>query len=158
MSDTVPDTADKAIRDFLGAIAFTLVLIGGEMMAEKDGLRFWTGTLLVFAAIPVYLSGALWKTVKPHLNKETLDRVDAVVNRAPWWSRGLFIVLLALVISQTIGQIKWPFLPITDLAQDTAPPGGNNYRWQPLSRSESLVSVRRLLDSLESLVIRWCPS
>jgi len=38
MPDTIPDTADKGIREFLAAVGFTLVLIGGEMMAEKDGL------------------------------------------------------------------------------------------------------------------------
>lgn len=43
MAEEVPETADGAARAYLFAIGFTLVLIGGEMMAEKDGGRFWPG-------------------------------------------------------------------------------------------------------------------
>jgi hypothetical protein len=122
MPDTIPDTADKGIREFLAAVGFTLVLIGGEMMAEKDGLRFWTGTILVLAAIPFYLSGALWNAVRPHLNKYALASLDAISNRAPWWLRGFFIVFLALIISQIIGQVRWPFpAPAPTLSENNLP-------------------------------------
>ena len=103
MSDVVPETADKAIREFLGAIGFTLVLTGGEMMADKEGLRFWIGVILVLCAIPVYLSGALWNMLKPHLNQGGLIAINSFVERLPWWFRGALIVIIAIVLSQIIG-------------------------------------------------------
>jgi hypothetical protein len=104
MSETIPDKPGQGFREFFGAVGFTLVLIGGELIFEKDGQRFWTGIYLVAAAIPVYLSGAFWRKVK---DKRIPARMDAIADRAPWWIRGAFIGLLAFIISQAIGTIHW---------------------------------------------------
>jgi hypothetical protein len=92
--EDVPETPDKAVRGWLVAIGFTLVLVGGEMMAEKDGARFVMGTFLVCAALPFYLSAALWKVAKEHLTAHQLSTVRAVSNDFRWW----MALLLALLV------------------------------------------------------------
>jgi hypothetical protein len=106
LSEEAPETTDKAIREYLGAIAFTLVLVGGELMAEKDGLRFRAGVALAVAALPVYLSAALWRLVKPRLNVQTLVHLNKGL--ALWWIRAVFIFALAVILSQFMG--RWSFL------------------------------------------------
>lgn len=105
MSETVPDSADRAIREYLGAVAFTLVLLGGEMMVEKEGSRFVWGLVLMAAALPIYLSGAWWKLLKSRLNKSAVDAVEGVAVSTPWWVRSALIATLAFLIFNAFLQI-----------------------------------------------------
>ncbi len=103
MSDAIPDTADRAIREFLGAIGFTLVLVGGDMMAEATGTRFGLGVVLALCALPVYLAGWFWNKISPRINHDAVASATAFVERLPWWIRGALIVIFAFVLSQVIG-------------------------------------------------------
>ena len=108
MSDEIPDRADAAIRGWIGAVAFTLVLVGGELMVEKDGLRFWVGLALVIVALPTYLSAALWRMLAEKVDIRALSAVNKFALRSPWWLRAVFIFGLALFLSQFIQ--GWPFI------------------------------------------------
>jgi hypothetical protein len=113
--DEIPETADGAIRGYIVAIGFTLALIGGELMAEKDGGRFWIGAALFTSGLPCYLSAALWKTIKPQLNRSVLATLNILASDARWWVTTLLVGLLALTLSPFIEQRRWPFLPTAEL-------------------------------------------
>jgi hypothetical protein len=86
MSDELPDTPDKGIRAFLGALGFIVMLIGAEMMAEKDGARFKLGLVLVLAGLPIFLSAAIWRFVRQYLSANVLIDLRNIAARA---ARGL---------------------------------------------------------------------
>ena len=83
MSDELPETADSAIRAYLFAIGFTLVLIGGELMAEKDGTCLGIGATLVAIALPVHLTWVFWTRLKPRLaGTGLLPQASAITTRS----------------------------------------------------------------------------
>jgi hypothetical protein len=105
MSDEVPDTVEKGIKSWIGAVAFTAVLIGGELMREdyaKRGTAFWVGTFLVVIGLPLYLSAAWWKLAQEKLDRRALNALKAVSERTPWWARSILTVLLALILAQFV--------------------------------------------------------
>jgi hypothetical protein len=99
MSEEIPETADGAIRAWIVAVGFTLVLVGGELMAEKDGIRFWTGFSLAIASLPCYLSAVWWKTLRAHLDDRFLTTLKGVATDARWWTGALFIVMAGLLFT-----------------------------------------------------------
>lgn len=111
MSEEIPETTDAAIRGWIVAIAFTLVLVGGELMSEKDAsaVRFWLGLGLVVAGLPCYLSAGWWKTLKPNLNVRFLLTLNGVATDARWWFGILVAFLVFLTFSPFIEQKRWPF-------------------------------------------------
>jgi len=98
MSDEdLPFTLDGAIRVWLGSVAFTLVLKGGDLMAEQGyGARFWVGVALVIAALPVTLSAALWRLAKEKLSQNTLFKLRNAFSN-PRFLVGAFVVLTVIV-------------------------------------------------------------
>jgi hypothetical protein len=78
MSEEAPETADAAIRGYIAAIGFTLVLVGGEMMAAKEGGRFALGAVLLIAGLPCYLAAGLWNSVKSKLSTRNLATLGMV--------------------------------------------------------------------------------
>jgi hypothetical protein len=111
--DQLHDTVEKGIKSWLAAGAFTLVLVGGDMMKEShgEGIGFWIGGVLVVLALPAYLSAAWWKVIKPWLNHRALEYVTAFSQRLPWWARSLAFVVLALGLAQILPKVhfspKW---------------------------------------------------
>jgi hypothetical protein len=116
MSDELPETADKAIRLWLAAIGFTLVLVGGDMMAEKDGTRFGIGLVLVIIALPVHLGWVFWQKVKPRLNAGILKELGVVAVSPRWWFGALLALLAALIFTPIIQVPRLPSWPRTALA------------------------------------------
>lgn len=106
--EDIPDTADRAVRGWIVAIGFTLVLVGGEMMAEKDGARTALGAILLVAALPVYLSAAWWRMTKEHLSGGQLSTLRMVASDTRWWFGLLAFVLVWLAVSP-YAQQRWPF-------------------------------------------------
>jgi hypothetical protein len=113
MSDELPETADKAIRLWLAAIGFTLVLVGGDMMAEKDGARFGLGMALAIIALPVHLGWVFWQKVKPKLNAGILKELGTVAVSPRWWFGTLLVLLAALIFMPVIQAPRWPSLPFS---------------------------------------------
>ena len=76
MADEVPETAGAATRNLLGAIGFIILLLGGEMMAEKTGDRFWWGVGLVCGGVPIFFGGVFWKWIRTRIGPAIAARVD----------------------------------------------------------------------------------
>jgi hypothetical protein len=132
MSEEVPETADGAIRGWMVAVGFTLVLTGGELMTEKDGVRFGTGVLLAVAGLPCYLSAYWWKALKPKLPERFLATLNGVATDARWWAGGLLIFLTALLLSPGIGNLL------------------RSQTWLPSENSGRIQSLEKQLDGLRS--------
>lgn len=117
MAEELPESADGAIRAYLFAIGFTLVLIGGELMAEKEGSRFWIGLALVAVALPVHLAWVFWTRLKPKFAMTgLLPQASAIATDLRWWLGALFVVLAALVFAPVIQKPRLPSWPHTALA------------------------------------------
>jgi hypothetical protein len=134
MSDEVPETADGAIRAYLIAIGFTLVLIGGEMMAEKNDPRTITGLILIILALPVHLSWVFWKKPKPLFGVRLLAEASAVATSLRWWLGVLFILLAAAIFSPFIEQQRWPSHFLSDFSP-------NNERTFDYSTNDGKITV-----------------
>jgi hypothetical protein len=105
MSDEIPDTVEKGIKSWIGAVAFTVVLIGGELMREdhaQRGVAFWIGAGLVVIGLPLYLSAAWWRLAKEKLDTRALELLRGLAENTPWWARSLLTLLLAFILAQFI--------------------------------------------------------
>ncbi len=121
MSDELAaETPDAAIRAYLFAIGFTLVLVGGDMMAEKVDPRFYTGLALVIIALPVHLSWVFWKKLKPLLSTYVLVQAGLIAGSLRWWLGILLLLLAAAILSPYVEQQRWPFA--SQLASLRGPP------------------------------------
>ena len=109
MAELAEETPDAAIRAYLFAIGFTLVLVGGDMMAEKIDPRSYTGLFLVIVALPVHLAWVFWKKLKPHLGKSVLSQAGVIAGSLRWWLGVLLILLAAAVLSPFVEERRWPF-------------------------------------------------
>jgi hypothetical protein len=121
MSDELPETADKAIRSWLAAIGFTLVLAGGDMMAEKDGARFGIGLALVIAALPVHFTWVFWQKIKPRLSVGILHELSTIAVSPKWWFGSLLVLLAALILTPVVEVPRWPTLPFSRTEWTTIP-------------------------------------
>jgi hypothetical protein len=121
VSDELPETADKAIRLWLAAIGFTLVLVGGEMMAEKDGSRFGAGLALVTGALPVHLAWVFWQKVKTWLTAGMLKELGSIATSPKWWFGLLLIALAAFIFMPVIEIPRWPTIPFSRTELTTLP-------------------------------------
>jgi hypothetical protein len=119
VSDEIPETADKAIRLWLAAIGFTLVLVGGEMMAEKDGARFGIGLALVIVALPVHLAWVFWQRLKVRLGRGVVLEIGTIATSPRWWFALLFVLLSALIFTPVIQTPRWPTVPFSRTALTT---------------------------------------
>lgn len=109
MSDELAaETPDTAIRAYLFAIGFTLVLLGGEMMAEKENPRFYTGLALVILGLPVHLSWVFWQRLKPWLGERQIKEAAAIAVSPRWWFIMLFALLGAAILSPLVEQRGFP--------------------------------------------------
>jgi hypothetical protein len=106
MSDEAPHTADAAIRAFIGAVAFTVVLCGGELMVAN---RFWTGLFIGILGLPLYLSTVFWKALKPKLNLRFLVTLNGIATDARWWFGALGVVIVFAAFSPFIEQWRLPY-------------------------------------------------
>jgi hypothetical protein len=158
MSDELPETADGAIRAYLFAIGFTLVLIGGELMAEKDGGRFSIGVTLVAIALPVHLTWVFWTRLKPRLAVTgLLPQANVIATSIRWWLGALLIALAALVFAPVLQTPRWPSWPKMTLstiptslrlqfnARGTTPQeiGRQNIEWAFASPSEMRMTGKK---------------
>jgi hypothetical protein len=69
MADEASDTIGGGTKNFLGAVAFTMVLVGGEELGRKiltgsSTSPWWLSLGLMLAAYPVFVSPAIWKWVR----------------------------------------------------------------------------------------------
>lgn len=106
MSETVPDTFDASIKNLLGSIAFVLLLVGGELMAERDGVRFGSGAILAAMSVPFYLSAAIWTHTKRYLSDRLIQTLGSVATDARWLL-GLLLVLVVFIAFWPISNINW---------------------------------------------------
>jgi hypothetical protein len=109
MSEELPDTVEKGIKSWLAAGAFTLVLVGGDVIKEShgEGIGFWMGGFLVILALPVYLSAAWWKVVKSKMSNQALEYLTTFSEKIPWWASSLAFILLAVVLSQMLPKVQF---------------------------------------------------
>ena len=123
MSDEFKDlsaTADGAIRLWLVAVGSMLVVVGGSMIAEKDGARAAIGIGLVLLALPVHLSWVFWKTTKARLKSiGALGGINEIATSPKWWFGILFVVLLALIFTPIVQTPRWPSWPFSKVELST---------------------------------------
>jgi hypothetical protein len=109
MAEEISTRADAAVRSFIGAIAFVLLLIGGEMMAEKEGTRFWWGAGLVVLSLPFYLSAVIWTVIQERMNRQLVKRLVEAATDIRWWIGTLLVILVILSVAPFIN-VQWNIL------------------------------------------------
>ena len=119
MGDEAAETSDGAIRAYIGAIGFTLVLKGADLMAEDKGtVRFLIGVALLLAALPVNLSWVFWRAVKARLNTAQRTELSSIATSIRWWLGAVFFVLAFITLSPFIEQGRVPFANWTEQAKN----------------------------------------
>lgn len=101
-----------ATKSLFGALAFILLLLGAEMIAEKGGPRWGTGIpLLVAGGICTY-AAVFWKAVRKRLPTAATVEINAIATSPRWWLGTLLTGLWALIFMPIIAEPRlpsWPF-------------------------------------------------
>ena len=131
------------------------------MVAERQGVRVGIGTILVVTALPIYLSAAWWRLIKPKLNVEALGAVRKLASVAPWWLHALFIFGVAVLLSRFVNGFPFGQIPteVPSSVRLLIPPTGEpkelekaNVLWQafPLESTGWSPAFRGILDLAET--------
>lgn len=69
MADDASDTIGGGTKNFLGAVAFTVILVGGEelgreILTGKATSPWWLSLGLIFVGYPIYVLPAIWKWMR----------------------------------------------------------------------------------------------
>src|SRR4051812_2882820 len=83
MADEIPDSPWAAVRGYLGTVGFCVVLIGAELIKEREHVLI--GVALVVGGLPVFLSAFLWKWVRTKLGMRASDALMSVAADPRWW-------------------------------------------------------------------------
>src|SRR5947207_3008922 len=106
MSDEVSDRTDSAVRSYIGTVAFCCVLLGAELLSEKEGSRSWLGLSLIALGLPLYLSAVIWKAIKDKISGRARISLNSVASDARWWLGILLVILVSFAISPFFGE-RW---------------------------------------------------
>jgi hypothetical protein len=109
MAEEISPRADVAVRSFIGAVGFVFVLIGGEMMAEREGTRFWWGAGLVALSFLFYLSAVIWQQIKERMNRHLVKRLGEAATDIRWWIGTVLAILVILSVAPFIN-VQWNIL------------------------------------------------
>jgi len=116
MSDEAQDTPVAATKSLLGALAFILLLLGAEMIAEKDGVRWGTGFFLVLSGVVCTYAAVFWNFVRKKLPKGATAEINTIATSPRWWLGLLLVLLASLVFMPVIQRPRWPSWPQTTLS------------------------------------------
>lgn len=106
MSDEVaPETPDAAVRSFIGAVAFTVILSGGEMVVAGRPFGWLVGLL----GLPLYCSLLFWRALKGKLNARFRHTLNGMATDARWWLGLVGVFVAILMLSPFVEQRRLPF-------------------------------------------------
>lgn len=81
MADEASDTLGGGTKNFLGAVAFTMVLVGGEELGRKlltgsSTAPGWLSAIVCLAAFPLFVAPAIWKAIQGAKKDDTAGVPD----------------------------------------------------------------------------------
>jgi hypothetical protein len=123
MSDEIQDTPAGATKGLFGALAFILLLLGAEMMLEKDGARFWIGLALGGCGFVCTYAAVFWNFVRQRLPGGTTAEINAIATSPRWWLGVMLLGSAAFIFSPFVEQQRWPFTYVFGYGKAPLPVG-----------------------------------
>jgi hypothetical protein len=116
MSDDLKDDYSGATKGVFAAVGVMLLAVGGEMIAEKEGLRVGLGLFLVLLGCLFFYAAAFWRTSRKVLSTEAQSVIARFAASYVTWALILFLLFQTLILSRFIEGHRWPFSYPTDPA------------------------------------------
>lgn len=116
MSDEAQDTPVAATKSLFGALAFIFLLLGAEMIAEKDGTRWIPGVALIICGISSTYAAVFWNFVRTKLPKGAAIKINAIATSPRWWLALILVTLSIIIFMPVIEHPRWPSWPKTTLS------------------------------------------
>ncbi len=115
MSDDLKDDFPGATKGLFASVGLMLLFVGGDMMADKEGLRLGLGLFLVLLGCGFFYASFFWQTAKTVLSDEAQIAVTNFAKSRNTWLAVIFLLFQTLVLSRFVEQHRWPFsYPIDD--------------------------------------------
>ena len=109
MSDDLQTTFSGATKGLFGAIGFILIMVGLEMMVDKEGVRLGLAVfVLLLGAICFYVAVA-WHKIKGILTEETQRSIGLFAQSRATKLTVFALALFSLILSPFVEQHRWPF-------------------------------------------------
>jgi hypothetical protein len=99
MSDELSETASGATKGLLGALGFTLILLGCEALVDKAGERLTLGVGLLAAGALVFFAGVFWKQLQQGVTTGISQKVNRISADPMWWV-AIFSVFTTFSLNQ----------------------------------------------------------
>jgi hypothetical protein len=110
MSDDLKDDFPGATKALLASFGLMLLFVGGEMIAEKEGLRIGIGAFILLLGCACFLSAWFSKSVVKHVLKDDAQRVINDFSRSRIvWGGVIFLLFETLLLSRFVEEHRWPF-------------------------------------------------
>ena len=107
--EPLPDTAPNATRVLFATAAFLLLMLGGELMVEKEGPRYWPGIPLLMAGLACSYAAVFWRVFRKILTNTGRQKVAVLATSPTWWFGMLLVTALVITLSPFVEQHRWPF-------------------------------------------------
>jgi len=109
MSEELNKDFPGATKGFFAALGIMLLTVGGEMIAEKEGLRVGIGLFLVLIGAACFYAAFFWQTARNLLSQEAQIAIGRFARSRATWLVMFFLISQAIILSKFIEQRRWPF-------------------------------------------------
>jgi hypothetical protein len=109
MSDDLKDDFPGATKGLFASVGVTLLLVGGDMIAEKEGLRVGLGLFLVLIGCGFFYAAAFWSSAKKVLSDDAQRAIGRFSESPITWTALIFLLFQIIIMSRFIEERRWPF-------------------------------------------------
>jgi hypothetical protein len=109
-SEDLKDDFPGATKGLLASIGLMLLFVGGDMIAEKEGLRIGIGAFILLLGAACFLSSWFSKWVVAHVLKDDAQRALNNFSRSRIvWGGVVVLLFQILIFSRFVEERRWPF-------------------------------------------------
>jgi hypothetical protein len=108
--DTLHDTAPKATKALFGTLGFILIMVGIELMTEREGPRYALGLPLLTAGATCFYAVVAWAAIRERLPEAAKSTIATIARSPQWWFGTILVALLVAALSPYVQEGRWPFV------------------------------------------------
>lgn len=110
-----PQTADTAVRSFIGLFILMAVLHGGDIWGREpiqNSVTWW----IIAAFMAVF--DFYWLKIKTFFGPRFSATMISIATDARWWVGTILVLLLVVTLSPFVEQRRWPFSAFAPITAD----------------------------------------
>jgi hypothetical protein len=108
-SDDLKDDFPGATKGLFASIGLMLLFVGGDMIADKEGLRVGLGLFIVLIGAACFYASFAWGTAKKILSDDAQRAISHFSQNRITWGGIIFLLFQTFILSRFVEEHRWPF-------------------------------------------------